>query len=230
MVETLTKIRILKIIFNAEIKAYEIPAFRGAIIQKVGQENVLFHNHLKEDGFRYKYPLIQYKIINKKPAIICIDKGVDEIHRFFENNDWSISVSGRTLDLKIDKLNVNQFVMNVWDKHFKYNIKNWIALNQTNYKKYLALNNLIEQTAFLESVLKANILSFAKGIAWEIPKAVQLNITDMHHTTAVKLKDQKVIGFNLDFTTNVFLPNDIGLGKSVSLAYGNIREIRNRNI
>ncbi len=226
MAEVHKKIRILQVVFDTEIFSYEIPAFRGAIINKVGKEHILFHNHTDNDGFRYKYPLIQYKVIGKKPAIVCIDYGVDEIHRLFENNDWSISISGRTFDLKIDKLNLNRFVMNVWDKYFKYNIKNWIALNQENYKKYLAIESLSEQTKFLETLLKANILSFAKGIEWEVPKPLDLYITDIQEIRTAKIKDQKVLGFNLDFKCNVFLPNYIGLGKSVSLGYGNVREIR----
>ena len=228
MAEVHKKIRILQVVFDTEIFSYEIPAFRGAIINKVGKEHILFHNHTENDGFRYKYPLIQYKVIGKKPAIVCVDYGVDEIHRLFENNDWSISISGRTIDLKIDKLNLNRFTMNVWDKYFKYNIKNWVALNQENYKKYLALDSLSEQSKFLESLLKANILSFAKGIEWQVPKPVDLSITDILDVRTAKIKDQKVLGFNLDFKCNVFIPNYIGLGKSVSLGYGNVREIRTK--
>ncbi len=216
----------MQVIFDSEIKAYEVPAFRGAIIKKVGQENILFHNHLNGNGFLYKYPLIQYKTIHRHPAIVCVDYGVDEIHKFFENKDWSINISGRWLDMKIDKLNMNQFTMNVWDKHFKYNIRNWIALNQENYKKYMEMEALSEKTEFLERLLKANILSFAKGIDWQVAKPVELKITDIKELRPVRLKQQKVLGFNLDFKTNVFLPNNIGLGKSVSLGFGNVKEIR----
>lgn len=221
------KIRVLQVVFDCEIKGYEIPAFRGAIIEKVGRDNVLFHNHLNGNGFLYKYPLIQYKIINRHPSMVCIDYGVDEIHKFFENKDWSIKISDRWLNMKVEKLNMNQFTMNVWDKSFRYNIKNWIALNQANYEKYQNMEGLAEKTDFLESLLKANILSFAKGIEWTIDKPVELKITDIKDTRPVKLKGQKVLGFNIDFKTNVFLPNNIGLGKSVSLGYGNIRELRN---
>jgi hypothetical protein len=220
------KIRILQVIFDSEIQGHEIPAFRGAIIEKVGPENTLFHNHLSGNTFLYKYPLIQYKTINRCPAIICIDYGVDEIHKFFENRDWNIKISDRWLDMKIKTLIMNQFTVNVWDKQFHYNIKNWIALNQENYKKYQEMEGLAEKTQFLESLLKANILSFAKGIEWTVEKPVELTITHMGETRGVKLKGQKVEGFNMDFKTNVFLPNNIGLGKSVSLGYGNVREIR----
>lgn len=225
MTNTSKKIRVLQVVFDTEIKAYEIPAFRGAIVKKVGLENILYHNHLNGNGFLYKYPLIQYKIIKRHPAIICVDYGVDEIHKFFENQDWSIKISDRWLDMKIEHLNMNQFTMNVWDKMFRYNIKNWIALNAENYQKYQELEGIVEQTQFLEKKLVGNILSFAKGIEWTVENEIKLNITKILDTRLVNLKGQKLSGFNLDFKTNIFLPNYIGLGKSVSLGYGNVTEL-----
>jgi hypothetical protein len=224
----LKKIRLLNITFDAEIKPYEIPAFRGAIIDKAGPGNTLFHNHLAGDAFLYKYPLIQYKTIGGKPCIICIEYGVDEIHKFFDNKNWDIKISDRWLEMKISSLNMNQFTMQVWDKKFRYNIKNWIALNQENVKKYEELESLTEKIQFLEKILTGNILSMAKGIEWEVDKPIQLNITEIHDVRPVSLKGKKLHGFNLDFTTNVFLPNHIGLGKSVSVGYGVVRQKRER--
>src|SRR5512133_775738 len=89
------KIRLLQVLFEDEIHASEIPALRGAIIEKAGRKNIIFHNHLDDSKFLYRYPLIQYKCLNKRAALICIDYAVDEIHNFFGNTDWSIRLSGR---------------------------------------------------------------------------------------------------------------------------------------
>ena len=72
------KLRVLDIEFENEIQPWEVPAFRGAVIESAGRKNILFHNH-KRDKFVYSYPLIQYKRIGKKPHLVCIDDGVDEI-------------------------------------------------------------------------------------------------------------------------------------------------------
>jgi len=220
------KVRILRVSFDAEIKSIEIPAFRSAIISKVGRENVLFHHHLDDSKYLYKYPLIQYKSIGRSPSIICIDVGVDEIHKYFEQRGWDIVVNGRLIEMKISRLELNQFVMQVWDKHFSYSIYNWIALNQQNYQKYLKLESMAERISFLENTLKANILAFAKGIDWIIEKQIEVRILTMKDPYIVNVKKNSLMAFNLDFKTNVFLPNFIGLGKSVSKGYGVIRNIK----
>jgi len=223
----LKKIRVLTVVFDTEIAGFEIPAFRGAVIDKVGKDNVLFHNHLNNNHFLYKYPLIQYKMLNRKPAIMCIDFGVDEIHKFFEKRDWSLKISDRWLEMKIDKLQMNQFVMQVWDKTFNYSIHNWVALNQENFNSYHALQSMVQKIEMLERTLKGNILSFAKGIDWTVDKEIQLSIRDIRRNRTARVKGKLLEGFDLDFTTNVFLPNYIGLGKSVSLGYGVVTKPRN---
>jgi len=141
----LKKIRVLQVVFEPEIEQNQVSAFRGAIIEKTGKDCVLFHNHI-DDGFRYNYPLIQYKRIRKNPAIICVEKGVDEIHKFFENKSWMVNMNGKVTNLKIVKLNINQFNLNVWDKFFSYRIFNWLALNKKNADEYKSLEGLAEKS------------------------------------------------------------------------------------
>jgi len=221
------KIRLLTVTFDAEIKAYEVPAFRGAIIDKVGQQHVLFHNHLN-DGFRYQYPTIQYKAIRHQPAIVCIDEGVDEIHRYFQQPDWSLWLGDRKMDMKVANLFLNQFTLQVWATTFKYAIHNWIALSQENYQKYKSIEAETDRLAMLERILTANILAFAKGVGWTVEKPIELKIISSPVTRPVPLKGQKLLAFDLQFTTNVSLPNYIGLGKSVSIGYGMIRQIKDK--
>lgn len=221
------KIKILCVIFDTEIKSYEIAAFRGAIIDKVGKsDSILFHQHLNSDNVLYRYPLIQYKQLHKKPAIICIEKGVDEIHKYFENRDWSIDISNRHIEMKIYKLQMNQFNIQVWNKKFKYQLWDWIALNQENYKTFIQTESMKEKIEKLEKILTGNILSFAKGIEWTIDKPIEVSITDLKNIKKLNLKGNPVMGFNIEFTTNVFIPDYIGLGKSPSFGFGTVKNIK----
>lgn len=210
----------LTVSFEGKLKAAEITAFRSAIIEKAGRENNIFHNHQGESQFIYRYPVVQYKVINQHPTIQCIDSAVDEIHHFFENKDWTLNINGNDFPVLINRLNMFQFTLQVWDSMFQYRIRNWVALNTKNYPIYKALDSLTERTTMLESLLKANILSMAKGIDWTIDKEIKVSITEMEPPRLVRLKDQQVMAFNVLFKTNVSLPDYIGLGKSVSIGYG----------
>jgi hypothetical protein len=220
------KIRLLHIEFDTEIRATEVPAFRSAIIEKVGRENILFHNHLNDEQYLYKYPLIQYKQIRRHPCILCIDYGVDEIHKYFENRNWNIKINDRWLEMKIARLNLNQFTMQVWNKMFDYHIRNWIALNQENYLKYFSIEGMVDKIQFLEKTLTANILSFAKGIEWTVEKPVEVKILEIVSSRRVMLKNKQIVGFTVNFRTNVFLPNFIGLGKAVSKGFGIVNRLK----
>ena len=222
------KIRILDISFENEIAAWEVPAFRGAIIETAGRENTLFHNHLGKD-YRFAYPLIQYKRIGKKPHLVCIEDGVDEVHFFFENKQEGLMLGKRAYDLKVDSIHLNKFTLQVWDKSFNYFMQDWLPLNQKNYKAYKALNSEIEQMEFLEKIMKGNILSFAKGIDWNVDKEIKLRISDIVRTNIISVKGIKREAFTLNFSANVFLPNHIGLGRNASMGFGVVWQNKRKN-
>ena len=217
------KIRILDIEFENEIQPWEVPAFRGAIIESAGRKNIMFHNH-KQDKFVYSYPLIQYKRVGKKPHLVCIEDGVDEIHKFFENMQEGVFLNDRPYELKIGKLQLNTFTMQVWDKAFYYHLSDWLPLNQDNYTKYNAITDDNEQIQFLNKILTGNVLSFAKGIDWTIDKSIITKIDTIDRIKTLRIKGVPRVVFNVSFKTNISMPISIGLGKNVSLGYGVVRE------
>lgn len=222
------KIRILEIIFSPEIKGWQINLFRGAIANKVGRDSVLFHNHTT-NGYRYKYPFIQYKRLQKKAAIVCVEQGVDEIYKLFNQPDWKMNLNGDEFEMKIEKLNVNAFNLNVWDKMFSYRIFNWLALNPENHKKFSQTDSLIERIGILEDLLTANILSFAKGVEWylDIDKKIEVKITEIIDEKVKRYKNMPRVAFDVEFKTNVFIPQHIGLGKAASHGYGVVYKVMN---
>lgn len=220
------KIRLLKIQFDTDIEAYEIPAFRGGIIAKTGKDHIIFHNHLNNRAFLYGYPVIQYKRIGKNPSIICIDYGVDEIHHLFNNQNLDILIGERPVNLVVKNLQLQQYNLQVWEKTFEYRLYNWLGLNQENYEKYQLIKDELLKVQFLENILKANIISFAKGVKWDIDKTISLRVDELIRTKIVPYKQQKLIAFDLKFRSNVFLPDHIGLGKGVSLGFGTVSQIK----
>lgn len=222
------KIRTLLVTFSHDTSKIPITAFRGAIIEKVGREHQLFNNHISDNKYLYKYPLIQYKKLRGQPAIFCLDIGVDEIHKLFEQKSWSIDLKGEKVELKVDRLDMKSTTLNVWEKSFGYNLWNWQALNEENWAEYQKLDRMVDKIFKLEKILTANILSFAKGVNWHIDKPISVVIKNVKLERNAKMKDINVKTFEVDFQTNVFLPDYMGLGKGVSKGFGTVRKIRNQ--
>lgn len=211
--------QILRVGFSGEIQAYEVPAFRGAIAGKVGDGHVLFHQH-EADGLRYKYPLIQYKRFGKSPAIVCLSEGVDEIHHYFQQPDWRISLSGRTLDMQVKRLELRTHTLALTPETHAYHLEDWLPFNAENYREYQQLGTLAARVAFLEKKLAGNILSFAKNLGWYVPGQIVAEIVDLGNFQPVIYKGVRLMRVSVWFRSNVLLPESIGLGGKVSVGFG----------
>jgi hypothetical protein len=226
---TSKKLRTLLVKFENELQPWRVNAFRGAVIEKVGRENILFNHHTGDSSYLYRYPLIQYKSIRNKPAILCLGEGVDEIHKLFSKSDWTVNLQGISFSLPIEKLDLNNITLNVWEKPFRYKVYNWLALNGKNYPVFKSINDPVEKAVFLNKILTANILSFAKGVNWRIEKKVEVLIEEISKDRPVLYKNVELQAFDAVFTTNVYMPEFVGLGKGASHGYGMIKQIRNKN-
>ncbi len=222
------KIKTLYIEFEGFLAKSEVSGFRGAVIEKVGRENVAFHNHIGNSGFVYKYPLIQYKSDKRNPGIFCLSEGVEEIYKLFDKRNLDINVNGRKIDLKVSKMNMNQITLNTWDKLFDFSINNWLPLNSENFIKFKNMESTNEQIAMLEKIMISNIISFAKGVEWDITNKIELNINQIRQQKTIRYKGTPLIAFDLEFKSNVFLPNHIGLGKGVSHGFGILKQIKTK--
>ena len=219
-------IQVLIIQFQNEIKQSEIPLFRGAVINSVKEKNnVLYHNHI-DDSFNYTYPKIQYKRIRGKAAIVCIEDGTEAIGEFFSVNSHQFQLGERIINIEVDSIHPINYRVQAWQTLFHYRINRWLPLNSINYKLYMELEGLLEKIKFLEKILTANLLSFAKGIELHIDSEIQCQLTQLSEPYLVVHKGIKLMSFNIEFKTNLSIPNYIGIGKSASLGYGIITQIK----
>jgi hypothetical protein len=152
---------------------------------------------------------------------------VDDIHELFSKNEGRVRIGTHQRSLLVENIKINRFDVQVTEQLFSYQIQDWLALNEENFKKYLALDSMIEKLGFLERMLIGNILSFAKGIEWTVTEPIVVKILDIPSEKKVKHKETNFISFTLNFKTNVFLPFDIGLGKGASMGWGTLYKSKN---
>ena len=224
------KIRYLRIRFSQPVFAYEIPRFRAAVIEKTHREAPLFHNHNGDDKFIYRYPLIQYKVTYKKASIICVNEGTDEIHHLLQNRDMELRVGDVVNNFAVEDVDLHYFQVQTWQSSFDYSLLNWLALNQEHHRRFRELEgDETAQIGLLESILTGNILSFAKGIGWNVEEKIQASITQIKTIKPLPYKRQDVLAFSVNFRSNVSLPDFVGLGKGASVGFGVVKRIHLNN-
>lgn len=216
-------LRLLKVVFDLPLQPWQITVFRGAVIAALPGESPLFHNHTT-DGFRYAYPLVQYKTIGGKAAIICLGEGVEAIQHFFAAQQWSLDLAGEQHQVRIAEMVMKPYQLQVWNKTFQYQIRQWIALNQKSYKEYQAFKDELSRKRYLETKLVGNILSFAKGVGWKVGHTINCHFHPSLKSNTVMVKGVRLMTFTGQFTSNVFLPSHLGLGNKVSFGFGVVHQ------
>ena len=220
----LTIIPYLAIRFRNELASYEVPAFRGAVIHKVPASLTLFHNHIK-DKFRYRYPLIQYKRINGKAAIVCVGEGTEDIGNFFANQNLDMEISGRKERFEIDSITANRWLLQLWESDFPYTLRKWLPFNTSNYAAYRQLEGITERAELIEHILTGNMLSMCTGLNTHLESHISYKLLQIKEQKVYDFKGVKMLGLDISFKTNLFMPDYIGLGKGASLGFGMIEQI-----
>jgi hypothetical protein len=222
----------LRVSFNASIDGRDIPLFRGAVAQTAGWEHELFHNHT-EEGFRYAYPLIQYKQIGGKPSIICLGEGTQAIsHLFQAGRPYDLRIGRRYVEMSIERLDARKHPLQIWDAPIRFQIRRWLPFNTESYAAYRSKTTDAERRELLEAVLRGQIMAFAKGVAWTLPpkeeRPVVCRIQHLSDPVRHTIRDARLLAFDATFETNVSLPNLIGLGRHVSIGYGVVSQVRKK--
>ena len=177
---------------------------------------------------RYRYPLIQYKRIGGKAAILCLGEGTEAIGNFFAGADFSLRIGQRTERFAVENIQATQWLLQTWESDFRYTLRKWLPFNTANYAAYKQLESVAERAELLEHILTGNILSMCTGLGKHLDSPVGcrlMNITAQH---TYIFKGVKMQGLDIEFRTNVYIPDYLGIGKGVSHGFGVIH--KNNNI
>lgn len=219
-------LRYLYVEFSQPLPPYKTQSLRGAMAHKVGLEHDWYHNHNNTGegpDYYYRYPLIQYKSNGERPVVLYLGDAVEEAHHFFSQADWDLTIDGELYRAQPNKLEIKEFGVRILDEPREYRLLNWLPLNQDNFQKYQVMEHAAERLEFLEDLLANHILVMGKGIGWQVEDAVIPSILEIVSERYVHHKRQHVLAFTLRFKVNVFLPDFVGLGRSVSHGFGVVR-------
>jgi len=182
-------------------------------------EYTLLHQH-NTDRLIYRYPLVQYKIIEGTPTIIGINEGVEVLKEIYDLYD-EINLGGSVYEIMERGISVRNQEFCLTDQMHTYRFATpWFALNQENYKRFYLAGGRDERNGLLNKTLTGNILSMAKSLDYQVPDRIQCE-------TYVRIrkgrqKDTNIMTFTGTFSANFLIPDYFGVGKSVSRGFGAI--------
>ena len=114
----------------------------------------------------------------------------------------------------------------MWDKTFRYHIRHWIALNEDNYATWTRMTGMVERLYFLEKILQNQIVGLLHQLGCETEQPVTVKLLQKKDERWVTYKGTKMLGFSLEFSSNVALPDYIGIGKGCSSGWGVVKGLR----
>lgn len=204
---------------DIELQTRDAHKLRGYFGNLFRDHSPLLHNHYADGASRYAYPLVQYKVIDKTPVLVGFQEGAELLVSLFLKIK-EIDIEGQKFPVMAKNIQQKQVELAVNQQLYNYSFKTfWIALNQDNHRKYLQLSET-EKTQFLNRQLQNNILSFYKGLSYRTAERIMAVARVKENTT--HLKDQPLLVFSGEFTSNAFIPQLAGIGKSVSRGFGTV--------
>lgn len=200
-----------------KLKTRDAHKLRGYFGNLFKENSALLHNHFDDGSLRYKYPLVQYKVVDNIPVLLGLNEGGELLISLFLKIS-ELNIAGDVFPVFHKNIENKKEKVEILDDLFSYQFKTlYMGLNQKNHKIYIEGNNA-EKNFLLKKTLTANILSFFKGIDYHANEKIMLTAELKEKKT--KFKDKTMIAFTGGFTTNVMLPDFIGLGKAVSRGFG----------
>ncbi len=196
----------------------DIPKLRGFFVRKF-PETHLFHNHLPGQGYDYKTPRIQYRVIDGHPALLAFNEGIELMKKvFLEVNE--LVINGKTFTSNEREISLKEADFGQSETYYNYSFCSpWMALNQENYRQFETFDSF-QRNQRLKTILKNNLKTLSKAFAYWIPEADKLNVDGWFKPLEVNFHNQVMQCFTGEFTTNFLIPEFLGLGKQSARGFG----------
>lgn len=194
---------------------------RGYFGNLFKEQSPLLHNHYETGELRYKYPLVQYKVLKGIPTLVALEEGAQLLTQLFLKIR-EIRINGETFPVLSKNIKSEQSHTGFSDELHEYHFQTlWMGLNQANHQKYMQAD-VSEQKKMLDRILVGNILSFLKGLDIRLEASQRLMVKADLQEKSTQFKEKDMLAFTGKFVSNALLPNDIGLGKGVSRGFGTV--------
>lgn len=197
---------------------------KGVIIRKFPNHAIVPFINGEYRG-QMRYPRVQVKVLRNQLCIFGIGSGYKVVRGFYEEletfqvEEEVYKITGMDIpesDLHLDHPS-EDFL------RYKF-ITPWVALN----RRYLAMYRALlpaERAAFLNRLLVQNLLFIGRELGYEISYTVTARVKLQSLTPRV-VEEQGSGSFKGYFTSNMILPDYIGLGNGITKGLGTIVQMQ----
>ena len=213
-------LRTLLATFDLRLSNREINRWRGAFLEAASCGPDLLHNHRGDHGLHYRYPLVHYRTRFGRAAIFAVNEGAMALHQSMSGLGWKIRWHDEQKELKLENLQLREFELGWREAPQAYRLHRWVALNQKAYRHWQTADDLTARLHLLQQALARQIQAFATSVGWDMPEPPPVLLQDLRRQTPVRVHGARLMAFDLDYQTPLYLPPLIALGKATSLGYG----------
>ncbi len=217
-------VRTRLVVFQDAPLAFEkISAFRGYVNKVMNWQEPQLHNHLYNPdgstGEDYRYPLVQYRVVDGCAALFGLNEGCQLIENFINSPNLD-SQYGQFADYANQRSTVG-----LGQQAQRYYIGQWAALNNANYEDFKNTPYLSDRVAMLERILQNHLKNFCNAIGYRYPDhALWVRILDCAEPQHKKFTSEKgkipMLTFGLSYHSNLLMPNLLGMGRGKSKGFG----------
>ena len=211
---------------DVNLNPRDIAKVRGYFSSKF-RDNNLLHNHLPGGKFSYKFPQIQFRLVDGHPTLIGLKDGIEVLKEvFFLNQD--LSINGVTYRLNEKEITSYKSEIGQTDTmhHYRFSAP-YMALNQENHKKYTTMNS-IEKQSFIKLLIRENLKTLSKGFDYHIPDLEKIKVEGIFQEKRVNFKNLSMLCFTGEFMVNFIIPEHWGIGKQTARGFGVVKLIEKK--
>ncbi len=202
---------------------FSLTAFRSALVRQLVKHPGTAASGDPAGKILHRYPALQCKQVKGELVLIGICQGAGFLWQItngtpeLEAGDIPCTITSRDPEIRNEVFGIDGAM-------HEYEFQTpWLALNQQYAKKFYDLSGKPARDAFMQDLLTRHLTTLAKSLDYPLSGPVTCS-------AHVKFKRERidrenVIVFMGKFQTNLRIPDYLGIGQSVSLGYGTVREI-----
>ncbi len=216
-----SSLRILKL-FTDHPYEHTGTQLRGALLARFPDRERL-HNHA--DG-PHRPAVVRFVVEEGAPCVVAFGPGRRELLDIYEQLE-TLPTRRRTYRITGRELHEAPLELALSDALHTYRSASpWLALNQSNHRRYLHASDPDARRQLLERILRGNFLTAAADMGHRFPAQPRVMVRiHRFESRPERISGQDFLAFRVVLTTNVRWSSWVGIGKMASKGFGRLREV-----